>query len=94
VNATWGTPASVGGTVSTSMTTAYLRPLVSMAWRSLCCPSRGSGTGENLRGANQVSSLGIETQDEGSKVVLMVLQVTHLKFWQISWGQGEATLNT
>lgn len=33
MNATWGTPASVGGTVSTSMTTAYLRPLVSMAWR-------------------------------------------------------------
>lgn len=48
----------------------------------------------NLRGANQVSSLGIEAQDEGSKVVLMVLQVTNLKFWQTSWGQGEATLNT
>lgn len=43
-------------------------------------------------GANQVISLGMERQ-EGGKVVLIVLQVTDLKFCHISWERGEASLS-
>lgn len=38
-------------------------------------------------------SVTVDRQDEGGKVVPMVLQVTNLKFCHISWGQGEANLN-